>query len=150
MHVLWFEVLLIDSDADMYTKLYLLWLSKHCDSKLLDTGFTRTSFRWAELSKVLACCCSVVPSGSVKRFPTKRMRSTMTACQRAAPRPSLRGALLCYTRRSSQTAPSPAQATMTHPSQWVAHVVYCVLTPTHFYTSNHVQQLLQDTSSIHR
>lgn len=67
------------------------------------------------------CSCSMLPSGSVKRFPTKRMRSTMTACQRAAPRPSLRAAPLCYTRRWFQTAPSPSLPTMMHPSQLVTH-----------------------------
>lgn len=61
--------------------------------------------------------CNLVPSGSVKRFPMKRMRSTTTTCLRAAPRPNLKVAPPRYIRKWFPTAPSPSQATTTHRSQ---------------------------------
>lgn len=68
---------------------------------------------------------SLVSSGSVKRFPMRRMRSTLTIWQKTVQRPRPRGAHH-YIRKPSQTAPSPALATMTCPLQWVK---YCGLTP---------------------
>lgn len=90
---------------------FILWKWPCCI-----TGVIKSEFEKSGCAQRL---CGL-PAASARRFPTRRTRSTTTACPRAAPRPNRRAAPPCRTRRRCQTAASPPRPITTAPLRWVA------------------------------